>query len=101
MSSSRGGIRVVHRGLVQLRQMVMTIPPRKSRSLMEQARGVTADFLPGIIAAIRNAKHSSPRKPVNSTRMTKPQLIEKVAAKTELGKAEAAVVVDSVLDLIA
>jgi nucleoid DNA-binding protein len=68
---------------------------------MEQALGVTADFLPGIIAAIRNAKHSSPRKPVNSTRMTKPQLIEKVAAKTELGKAEAAVVVDSVLDLIA
>jgi DNA-binding protein HU-beta len=33
--------------------------------------------------------------------MTKQQLIEKVAAKTELGKAEAAVAVDSVLDLIA
>jgi DNA-binding protein HU-beta len=33
--------------------------------------------------------------------MTKQQLIEKVAAKTELGKAEAAVALDSVLDLIA
>ena len=33
--------------------------------------------------------------------MTKQQLIEKVAAKTELGKAAAAVAVDSVLDLIA
>jgi nucleoid DNA-binding protein len=33
--------------------------------------------------------------------MTKQQLIEKVAAKTELGKDEAAVAVDSVLDLIA
>jgi DNA-binding protein HU-beta len=33
--------------------------------------------------------------------MTKQQLIEKVAAKTELGKAEVAVAVDSVLDLIA
>ena len=33
--------------------------------------------------------------------MTKQQLIEKVAAKTELGKAEVAAAVDSVLDLIA
>jgi len=33
--------------------------------------------------------------------MTKQQLIDKVAAKTELGKTEAAVAVDSVLDLIA
>jgi DNA-binding protein HU-beta len=33
--------------------------------------------------------------------MTKQQLIEKVATKTELGKTEAAVAVDSVLDLIA
>jgi nucleoid DNA-binding protein len=33
--------------------------------------------------------------------MTKQQLIEKVAAKTELGKGEAAVALDSVLDLIA
>jgi DNA-binding protein HU-beta len=33
--------------------------------------------------------------------MTKQQLIEKVAAKTGLGKAEAAVALDSVLDLIA
>ena len=33
--------------------------------------------------------------------MTKQQLIEKVAAKTELGKAEAEVAVDSVLELIA
>ncbi len=42
-----------------------------------------------------------PKNPVNSNRMTKQQLIEKVAAKTELGKAEVAVAVDSVLDLIA
>jgi len=41
------------------------------------------------------------RKPLNSNRMTKQQLIEKVATKTELGKTEAAVAVDSVLDLIA
>jgi len=33
--------------------------------------------------------------------MTKQQLIDKVAAKTELGKAEATVAVDSVLDCIA
>jgi len=33
--------------------------------------------------------------------MTKQQLIDKVAAKTELGKAEATVAVDSVLDYIA
>jgi nucleoid DNA-binding protein len=33
--------------------------------------------------------------------MTKQQLIEKVAAKTELGKAEVTAAVDSVLDLIA
>jgi DNA-binding protein HU-beta len=33
--------------------------------------------------------------------MTKQQLIDKVAAKTELGKAEVAVAVDSILDLIA
>jgi DNA-binding protein HU-beta len=42
-----------------------------------------------------------PQNPVNSNRMTKQQLIEKVAAKTELGKAEVAVAVDSVLDVIA
>jgi hypothetical protein len=36
-------------------------------------------------AAIR-AEHASPRKPLNSKRMTKQQLIEKVATKTELKK---------------
>jgi DNA-binding protein HU-beta len=41
------------------------------------------------------------QKPVNSESMTKQQLIEKVAVKTELGKAEAGVAADSVLDLIA
>ena len=41
------------------------------------------------------------RNELNSDRMTKQQLIEKVAAKTELGKAEVGVAVDSVLDLIA
>ena len=40
-------------------------------------------------------------KPVNSRRMTKQQLIDKVAAKTELAKAEVAVAVDSALELIA
>src|SRR5450756_134773 len=55
----------------------------------------------GLLAAISNTKDASPQKPLNSNRMTKQQLIEKVAAKTELGKAEAAVAVDSVLDLIA
>src|ERR1035437_10203817 len=54
----------------------------------------------GIIAAIR-AEHVSPRKPLNSKRMTKQQLIEKVAAKTESKKSEVEVVVDSVLAMIA
>jgi DNA-binding protein HU-beta len=40
------------------------------------------------------------QKRVNSNRMTKQQLIEKVAAKTELGKAEVEAAVDSVLELI-
>jgi nucleoid DNA-binding protein len=38
---------------------------------------------------------------VNSKRMTKQQLIEKVAAKTELGKADVELAVDAVLDVIA
>src|SRR5450631_369749 len=41
------------------------------------------------------------KKPLNSERMTKQQLIEQVAAKTELKKSEAEVAVDSVLALIA
>jgi DNA-binding protein HU-beta len=55
----------------------------------------------GLLAATSNTKDASSQKPLNSNRMTKQQLIEKVAAKTELGKAEATVAVDSVLDLIA
>ena len=54
----------------------------------------------GIITAIR-AEHASPRKPLNSKKMTKQQLIEKVAAKTELKKSEVEVVVDSALVMIA
>jgi nucleoid DNA-binding protein len=50
---------------------------------------------------IGNAKHVLMQKQVNSNRMTKQQLSDRVAAKAELGKAEAAVAVDSVLDLIA
>src|SRR5450756_1347622 len=42
-----------------------------------------------------------PRKPLNSKEMTKRQLIEKVAAKTELKKSEVEVAVDSVLAMIA
>ena len=41
-----------------------------------------------------------PQEPLNSKRMTKQQLIEKVAAKTELKKSEVEVVVDSVLAMI-
>src|ERR1017187_5715094 len=41
------------------------------------------------------------QKPLNSKRMTKQQLIEKVAAKTELKKSEVEVAVDSVLAMIA
>ena len=55
----------------------------------------------GIIAADRNAEHDSPRKQLNSERMTKQQLIEKVAAKTELKKSEVEVAVDAVLAMIA
>jgi nucleoid DNA-binding protein len=51
-------------------------------------------------AAIR-AEHASPQDPLNSKRMTKQQLIEKVAAKTELKKSEVEVAVDSVLAMIA
>jgi DNA-binding protein HU-beta len=40
------------------------------------------------------------QKPLNSNKMTKQQLIEQVAAKTELKKSEAEVAVDSVLALI-
>ena len=36
--------------------------------------------------AICDAEHASPRKPLNSSKMTKQQLIENVAAKTELRK---------------
>ena len=46
-------------------------------------------------------EHASPLKPLNSKRMTKQQLIEKVAAKTELKKSEVEVAVDSVLAMIA
>src|SRR4051794_32243145 len=46
-------------------------------------------------------EHASPHKPLNSKRMTKQQLIEKVAAKTELKKSEVEVAVDSVLAMIA
>jgi nucleoid DNA-binding protein len=54
-----------------------------------------------IIAAICHTEHYSPQKPLNSNEMTKQQLIEKVAAKTELKKSEVELAVDSVLDLIA
>ena len=40
-------------------------------------------------------------EPLHSMRMTKQQLIEKVAAATELGKADVEIAVDSVLDMIA
>jgi nucleoid DNA-binding protein len=50
--------------------------------------------------AIRNAT-CSPQKPLDLNKMTKHQLIEKVAAKTELKKSEAELAVDSVLAMIA
>ena len=52
-------------------------------------------------SAICTAKHASPRNPLNSKRMTKQQLIEKVAAKTDLKKSEVEVAVDAVLAVIA
>jgi len=60
-----------------------------------------ADRHQGSMATIREAKHASPQKPLKSNKMTKQQLIEQVAAKTELKKSEAEVAVDSVLALIA
>jgi DNA-binding protein HU-beta len=42
-----------------------------------------------------------PQKPLDLNKMTKQQLIEKVAAQTELKKSEAEVAVDSVLAVIA
>ena len=53
------------------------------------------------MATIREAKHASPQKPLKSNKMTKQQLIEQVAAKTELKKSEAEAAVDFVLALIA
>jgi nucleoid DNA-binding protein len=53
------------------------------------------------MATTRKAKHVAPQIPLNSERMTKQQLIERVAAKTALKKSEAEVAVDSVLALIA
>jgi DNA-binding protein HU-beta len=60
-----------------------------------------ADRHQGSMATIREAKHASPQKPLKSNKMTKQQLIEQVAAKTELKKSEAEAAVDSVLALIA
>jgi len=54
----------------------------------------------GIAAGDLPRRNISPPKPLNSRRMTKQQLVEKVAAKTELGMAEATVAVDSVLHFI-
>lgn len=55
----------------------------------------------GLFPLSTAVEYTSLWKPLNSNRMTKQQLIEKVSAKTELGKTEAEVAVDSVLDLIA
>jgi hypothetical protein len=49
------------------------------------------------LAAFSSAKAASSRKPLNLNKMTKQQLIEKVAAKTELKKSEVEVAVDAVL----
>jgi len=46
-------------------------------------------------------RDASPQEPLDLNKMTKQQLIEKVAAKTELKKSEVEVAVDSVLALIA
>jgi len=54
----------------------------------------------GIITAICNAQHAFSQKPVKLNRMTKQQLIEKVAAKTEMAKAQAEAAVDSVFEMI-
>src|ERR1035441_9827983 len=44
---------------------------------------------------------ASPQEPLDLNKMTKQQLIEKIAAQTELKKSEAEVAVDSVLAVIA
>jgi nucleoid DNA-binding protein len=62
----------------------------------EAARKAACHRVPGTAGCLFGLQ-----KRVKSKRMTKQQLIEKVAAKTELGKAEVAVAVDSVLDVIA
>ena len=50
---------------------------------------------------VRRPGHFRSQKQVNSKGMTKQQLIEKVAAKTELSKGQVEVAVDSVLEQIA
>ena len=54
------------------------------------------DLHEGRPAAICHANVLHPRKPLDLNKMTKQQLIEKVAAKTELKKSEVEVAVDSV-----
>jgi nucleoid DNA-binding protein len=46
-------------------------------------------------------RHASPQKSLDLNKMTKQQLIERVAAQTELKKSEVEVAVDSVLAMIA
>ena len=49
----------------------------------------------------RSGGQGSLEKQLNSNKMTKQQLIEKAAARTDLKRSEVEVAVDSVLDLIA
>jgi nucleoid DNA-binding protein len=69
------------------RPTTWTTPP-PSAAHVRECRPILASQLPT-------------QKPLNSNKMTKQQLIEQVAAKTEMKKSEAEVAVDSVLALIA
>jgi nucleoid DNA-binding protein len=57
----------------------------------------------GPASALGHRRHpfSEYKNPVNSISMTKQQLIERVAVKTQLPKAQVEVVVDSVIEVIA
>jgi nucleoid DNA-binding protein len=77
---------------VSLRDDVPTAPLKRAGSALRAARLERLSPL---------AASSGYRNQLSLNRMTKQQLIEKVAAKTEVGKTQVEVAVDSILELIA
>jgi nucleoid DNA-binding protein len=73
---------------------------RKRNSLHAASGRVTTARRQATASLQTLAAYFGMRKPLDLNEMTKQQLIEKVAAKTELGKAQVEVAVDSVFETI-